>query len=408
MNQASTKRKSIFAIGYAKITPMLMYKLLLSLIWIRYTVFVYVVQVARIFVGGFAAYIFPFLTLICAIWAVPYFSKKVRITDSFLYLFMAVVVLLSALFASPELKAYLLPDLRRILIPTMLLLFVGLGFDLKENQKLLFWLSLASVVVSFVYQIYQISKGEEIMEDNMDAAYKNLPSIIYLFYYAFIKKKLRYWLGAIFGLLLSLSFGTRGAILCVLVFVAIAVLFRVFSSGSHSKKAASVLILSFLLAIFFYGKIYYQLAELLSEFFADMGMSTRFFDMILEENLKEDNGRNEIAKAVISAILEQPFSGYGIMGDRLFANNYSHNIALELWCQSGVFLGTCMLLFFVMVPIRAFFKTKSAEERLFVAMFMVMVFVKLMLTGTYLVEANLFFMLGMCLAICRQNSCNNT
>lgn len=237
----------------------------------------------------------------------------------------------------------------------------------------------------------------------MNAAYNVLPSALYVLYYAFERAKFRYWAVAVMGIVLVLMFGTRGPILILMVFAAYEVLSVVKNARSAFVKVVTVLLVALVLFFVFSEDYMIKAAEYMSELFGKLGFSTRIFDYFLEGEMTTSVGREKITETLYQALAEKPLSGYGLMGDRLFVDSYAHKIYLELWVHFGVIFGTLILGFFVLVPVRAILRSKDVEERDFVVMMFCVVLIKLMLSSTYILETNLFLLLGISMGTTRKN-----
>ncbi len=402
MNGTVVQNKSN-SVARIKLTSSTMYRFLFALLWTQYTVFPYLRQIIlRLpLINAIADYILPVLIVIAAFLSVPHILKKCRYTDIAIYAVSSVAILVTWMFSGDDILKYLEPDLVRILVYVMPFFFVGLGFEFKKQKRMLFWLSLVGVMTTFVYQIFLLYRGVEMVDDNMDAAYKLLPSTLYLIYTAFEWKRLRYWLATIPGIVLIFSYGTRGAMLCMFVFIAVCLYQYLLKSRSMAGKFVFAVVALVLLIFITSGTFFVSAVEWIADKFSGWGFSTRIFDMFLAGDIAHDNGRDPIIRDVWEAISNEPIIGHGIMSDRVFAGNYAHNLFLELWCQFGVILGTVIFMLLAWIPLKSLFKVKSADAKMLIWMYICMVFVKLMLSGSYLHESNLFFMLGMCLTMMR-------
>ena len=66
-----------------------------------------------------------------------------------------------------------------------------------------------------------MSRGRALPEENMSTAYKVLPSMLYLVYWAFRQRKLIHGLLVALSGLLVFLFGTRGPVVVFLVYLAV-------------------------------------------------------------------------------------------------------------------------------------------------------------------------------------------
>ena len=378
--------------------------ILLSLIWAKDTIFSYVVEVIERLplVGVFSEYVFDSALIIAIVFSFPYLSRKVKMQDILIYIIGLFVVLCSLLF-QPNTLPYFKYE-TYIIFPASLYLFFGVAFNLKDYKDLLFWLSFLGVCAVFLYQFYYMLTGRELIDDNMGTAYAVLLSVVYLIYYAFLKKDLRYWITAIIGIILSFLFGTRGVILCVGVFLIIGFYLTIFRNFKKNTKTVVIVTLVLMAALLLFTDLTIEIAKILSSIFKDLGFSTRIFDWFIEGNIAADNGRNELIDAVMAALLKKPVFGYGILGDRVvLEGRYVHNIMLELWCDFGFILGSACLLFFISLFCRFVFKTNVLDEKLFILMLLSIVVPKLIVSGSYIREPWFFFLIGFGISTLRNN-----
>lgn len=380
------------------------------LFWAKNTVFGYIVQVLRRlpFISGIVEPIYtaiiPVILILVAIFSIPYLRRHIRLVDLVLYVVCLLFVLFTMIIYESN-AVFIGEHWTRILIAAVPMYFIGISFDFKKIKKDLFFWSLLGVLCSFLYQLYFVSTGRQIIEDNMDASYNVLPSILYLFYWAISYHKIRYWLISFVGLLLCFTFGTRGPLLICLIFVLGGILFKLIWSKAVFTKIFVTTVALLLSLLLFYGDNLIKIIEWLSCLVENLGMSTRIFDLFLEGEIANSSGRDRLAEKVITAILQEPILGYGIMGDWVITGHvYVHNIFLEMWCQFGLILGTFILAVVIVLPLYVMFKYLwKKDDFLFMFMLFCMVFVKLMLSGTYLTETYFFLLLGLSVMYFRRN-----
>lgn len=379
--------------------------ILLALIWMRYTVVSYVLQVISMlpFVGVISSLVYPAMVILLTIIILPWMLKRVKVETIIFYMVAVIIILLSAILF-PENSDVIAEKMPRMLTAVLPMVFIGVCYDHEKHKDFLFWASLVGVITMFAYQIYQLAQGEELMEDSMDAAYKTLPSIMFLIYSAFDKKKLRYCVIAVLAGMTTFVFGTRGPILCVFAFLAISLLQIIQNRTSRGTKVFLFVIVGSLACWLIFSDMLTILAESLSKQFAKWGFSTRIFDWFIEGDIANDNGRSAIFEWITAAIEEKPIIGHGLLGDQILlgqgrAGVYAHNLILELWMQFGVIGGTAILLYFLWRPAVALYKQKNNKDlQHFIWMLVCMNFVKLMLSSTYTVEQMFYFMIGVCIA----------
>lgn len=199
-----------------------------------------------------------------------------------------------------------------------------------------------------------------------------------IFFGFFIREKRKIYLilGCI-STVLALTGGSRGCIVCLLVF-GILYLFKEFSVVPIHKKimitAAAVL-----LGILF-NAFYYDILSGLS------GIDARTIQMFLSGDITSDNGRDAIYSLAAEAIKNMPFLGYGAFGDRQFITpyyywGYCHNIFLEMIIDFGWLLG---LIVFLIIGVKCIQVLITArDEQAFVICILLSANAKLFLSDTF-------------------------
>lgn len=378
------------------------FRLLLLVIWTQYTILSFAIQIVRRLpiIGPLYEYVIPLTIIGLAFLSLPYLLRKVQAVDVVFYL-VGVMIVLGTMALNYKNSEFIQQDLWRILGAALPMLFIGVAYSHEDSQNDLFWASLIGTIAVFAYQIYLLSLGQELEADNMNTAYMVLPSVMYLVYWALEHKKLWHWVAASVSILLMFLFGTRGPIIAELVFLLLGLLFSVFNRKSQLAKLLCLLLFVTVIALVCTGDFLLNAAEFLSESFEEVGFSTRVFDRFIEGEMSEGSGRDVLYDAVINAIREKPILGYGIMGDRPIVGIYVHNLFLEMWCHYGVIIGTIFLFGILVIPVAALLKLRKTSMFNFVLMLTCMVFVKLMVSGSYTTEAYLFLLLGICVNVFR-------
>lgn len=188
--------------------------------------------------------------------------------------------------------------------------------------------------------------------------------------------------------------GTRGPIIGVLcLFVLWAFLYQ-----KEARLRVIAIIVLTLVVVLFYSGIIEGLAQSISMKLESWGLPHfRIFDMLRRKNLSDDSGRNKIYDAIIQGIKERPLVGYGIGGDRQLTHHaYAHNFFLEFFCHFGLFFGTV----FMAAILRYFIMSVFDENRVFASL--VLIFLtgcvsRLIVSSSYILLPEFFFLLGMIL-----------
>ena len=129
----------------------------------------------------------------------------------------------------------------------------------------------------------------------------------------------------------------------------------------------------------------------------DEDPSSRTLKAITDGEFLADNGRFKIWGLSLQAFLDNPIFGQGFYGDRLYVGSkyvwgYSHNIALEIMAQYGIFglIGLILLLFLAFQQLN---NSKSDIFSLVLIIFGTMC-VKLLISDSYLIYSYFWAFLG--------------
>lgn len=382
----------------------LAFKFLFSLFWMRHTVLSLVVAaLGRLpIIGTFSKFLLPLTFGFLILFSLPYMLKKIKLIDLFVYLICSATLIASALLFK-ENSVFITNQASFILFSVFPIYFLGLCYDHKSLKTILFWASLTGVASAYAYQIYLLLIGRTLLTDNMGASYSILPSVLYLLYWAFDQKKLKFWILSALGVILSLSYGTRGPAFIILVYFTICAIYRLLKNKHSRFRFVAILALMLLFFGIVFADAHVKIAILFSDLFDQWGFSTRIFDFFLSGDIVNTTGRDVLYSATIEAILDQPIFGYGLMGDRvLLDGSYVHNIFLEILCHFGVIFGALVLMLFILPPVIAVKRQPNKDYAFFLLMIGCMVFLKLMGSSSYIQEPYLFLLLGMCVHSLRE------
>ena len=284
------------------------FRILIILTWSQYTLWTYVVEVIKRlpFIGMIAEYVMPVCIILSIVFALPYILQYVRPQDLFFYFVPVLIVCLTYLLYSVN-EDYINENLWGMLGIALPMFYLGLSYNHDICKKDLFWFSLLGVVAMSAYQIYYISSGRIVAQDNMDAAYKVLPSILYLGYWAFERKRLGYWILFILSTVLLFIFGTRGPLLAIAVFITFEIVARLIISKASAKRYILFFVIVILIFVVLSTNLIIEFMEFLSQCFEEIGFSTRIFDMFIEGELSYSSGRDKLSEQIVAAIGENPF-----------------------------------------------------------------------------------------------------
>lgn len=324
-------------------------------------------------------------------------EMKVSIGD-LLFLILSIFFYTLSPFLFPGTITYWEQEAYRFLVGVLPLYFVGVyigrSSDLEDILSLLYKLSVATIILRIAYFCFRgtpMTEVQSLYEGDMDGAYNLLPHLCLVMYYTMKRKSVFRILVLSIGSAFLLFLGTRGAVLMEIV---CCVLLMITSEGWKKNTMLLLVVAIFAIAVIF-SPLFKLLIYWLQALAETLGLSIRIFDKILSGQLSLSSGRDMIADSLFDALREN-WLGYGIYGDRVIVNTYAHNIVLEMWIQFGVFLGTLLCACVIMLPVRAFLKTKNVEMKGFLIVLYCTSVLKLFLSGSYLHERLLTVLLGVC------------
>lgn len=390
-----------------KATPELMFRILLVVFWTQFTILKFVTEtIERMpIIGVISDYIKPALFLSLIALSLPYIISRIKLIDFLFYLFV-ILLILGTLLVYPDSSEYIFEYLWQILGLSVPVYFLGVTYDHEKSKEDLYWGALFGVIAMFAYQLYALSIGRILEADNMSASYNVLPSVMYLIYWAVTNSSIKNWIVAIMASLLPFVFGTRGAILTALIFLGICFIYKIMNVKNTPLKLFLVLLVIGAILYIATGDRILNWAISMSETFGNIGFSTRVFDFIVEDELATSHGRERLTEAVMSAIAQNPFQGYGFMGDRVitvaYGQPYVHNIILEFLCSFGIVGGCLAVLLVTTVPAMAIKKCWDSENVWLLIMFVCLVFIKLLFSGSYVYEPFFYLLLGISVGVSRR------
>lgn len=334
------------------------------------------------------------------LWFLPKLMRRLQTKHILIGLaFWCASILLYLLEMSPSFTTDRMIDLCVFTFPVF---FIGscLKVD-KDDFKWIYWIATAVFVVLAIYQIGQISGGNEILADNMDFAYKMLPSALVLVGGCFYnKRKAPSVIMAILASVFMLMQGTRGPILGILVFICL----MLYKKHGFGKILIRVSVVSLLVAVLLSSPAFMNGLLNVSRKVDDFGFSARFLDKLLVGELEADSGRGEIIDRLMADFEKDPIKIRGYYADRRVnservdvyedENIYAHNILYELLYDFGLIIGGTLIILLLYGILRLAKKSNFGCSYLTMT-FLICGFVKLLLSSSFLLAPEFFFMVGM-------------
>ena len=358
-------------------------------------------------IGGYSDVILTIVFALIIAFSLPCF--RININDLILIFAIVAVFALEYLFYKDG-TAYLSRYLVSFIVKILPLYFVGTNlYNATNKEKIVYYMYLASTITLLTAIVYRFTFADAMSDavskyvGDMDFAYKLLPHCCLIAYYAVKKTNLLNLICAIIGGLYLLMLGTRGAALLYLALFAFLLI-----TGRTSKKVVVRTVVIFGIVGGFLASPWYNTAVLWMYHKAQQfGLSIRIFDKLMSGEFTASGGRDTIKEILLVALKENPYVGYGICSDRVLAGNYAHNLALELWVEFGVIVGTAILVLTVVAILRGY-RAANGEIKALILALTFASFFKLFLSGSYLDERLLMLLLGLCVCSIRKSKPSQT
>ena len=352
-----------------------------------------------------STWIGPCVATLLIIGAIPYFLKKVTSTVYILF-FCSLILYLLNYQIYPENTAGL-NRYSSMFYAALPMIFIGVCIEIRKVEKLFYYISVINIIsCSFYFLFYAQSasySGSAITGEghNMGASYNILPHVIYATWQMYKKRTIVKIALSVMGFLLIASFGTRGPLVCFIVFNAFYLLL-IKRYNNPIKAKFIVLFISVNIIVFLT-----QIMSFLGELVVNIGMSDRIFQIALDGNFigGESSGDErlyfiEVIKSMI--INATDFWGFGLAGCDRIIGIYPHNIWIEILFSFGIIPGVILMTILLYRIIKKFFISKNETTRCFLALLLCSSILKLCFSFTFLTDPYFFMLIGFLF-----NNCSN-
>ena len=372
-----------------------LYFLIASVTFGRYILNLLVAVALRIpLLRDISSYIPNVIICLSIVLAFPLLTKRLKYVDLLVFICILVIYLLQYIFF-PSNSQYLDEYFGKVFFTAIPFYYIGCIIDIKKLDKLFLILS---VITLFLYVYHDLFYTQEIVDDDrgeykMGIAYGILPTTVYVAWSTLRKFKILPFFALLSSGLLLFSYGTRGPILCLVVFILLFILF--FYKGKYKW-----LIVGIITALVLYALLNIEsLIGIIGEKVSSLGGSTRLLSYVIEDKLADDSGRSDIIRCLQTLLSEgdHPF-GFGLFASWRYTGGYAHRIHWDLWFSFGYFLGTFFMFLIIVPMLKGWRKTKEKTERGFLFVLFCIGFLPLMLSGYFLFYSNFFLFMGYCVS----------
>lgn len=214
-------------------------------------------------------------------------------------------------------------------------------------------------------------------------------------------------------LYLLLIYGGRMAFISVIAFVVLSELLKRKYLGSANKFVLFLILAIILcLGIYFYNLIIDYLKSVLEPY----RYQSRIIDTFIRGEFLSSNeagGRETIYMYTKKCLSEMGFGMGGFFGDRIalaqymshvsYQSNHVHNFFYEIWLSFGWIFGTVIISWVVFKTIKGFLQKNQNSLSEFILFFFCIEFMRLCVSGSYLIEGLFVFFICSLLLVKKNN-----
>lgn len=317
------------------------------------------------------------LSAIPVLFALYYVLRRKKILLIVTYV-ITILILLIHTILFPDNELYIRQSVFRFLLPILLPTFLAVA-SIRNFQVLidtLYYVSWCTFGLALIYAL-SFFTGRIVFESyNMGFSYGLLIPMLSLY----VRKNFWSVIASFFMFLMIIALGSRGA---AVIFVC----YLLYDFLINNKRFFFIFILV--------GIGVFLLIPYFIEFLSSLGITSRTLSLLLSGHMDSDSGRGDIYQKCIEELMQYPLLGLGVFGDRVILNGiyYCHNIFLEIAVGFGIPLAILIISgLFIWIIIR--YIRFAPENRGFLVMILLAVFIKLLVSGSYLEDYDFAFLVG--------------
>lgn len=221
-------------------------------------------------------------------------------------------------------------------------------------------------------------------------------SIALLLYSGIIDKNAPDLILSITGLILLLTYGSRGALMTLCILAA----YLVWVQYKNTKIVYVILFLSILIVMT--GP---EVLSIALDWMTKAGLNSRTLEKLLSGKFLVSNDRLRIYRYLFKVLRDNFIFGVGLCGDRYYLPlrftgvdaTYAHNMILELYLDFGVIIGTIMMTIMGYLLYTCYFKEEDLERKGLFAAFFTVGLLQLMTSRSWITEQNFFIFFALLL-----------
>ena len=330
--------------------------------------------------------------------SLPRLWKRIKTSDH-LFVFACFIFYLLNIQLFPQNADVLVNRLFSFSLLTLPYYYIGVTLDIKRFYNSFYYISVVAVFMCAFYELLYAQSASytgdvDTSEYNMELAYSILPHVLMVSWRALKSFVILNIAPMLLGLMLLLSFGTRGPVICAIVFIAIYLLFIRPSKYQKTMRIITVACAVYAMSFLDQFMTFMQLMTF------QLGMSTRIFE------LEDSSGRDYIRETLLRELsIDNSLFGHGVLGSYPYVNTYPHNIVLEFLFSFGWVWGIAILFCIVYIIAKMLINTHQCEINVTFGIILVIASIlKLCFSSTFVDDALFFMLLGYCVNSSRKIS----
>lgn len=328
--------------------------------------------------------------------SLPRLWKRIKTSDH-IFVFACLIFYLLNIQLFPQNADVLVNRLFSFSLLTLPYYYIGVTLDIKRFYKFFYYISVVAVFMCAFYELLYAQSASytgdvDTSEYNMELAYSILPHVLMVSWRALKSFVILNIAPMLLGLMLLLSFGTRGPVICAIVFIAIYLLFIRPSKYQKTMRIITVACAVYAMSFLDQFMTFMQLMTF------QLGMSTRIFDKYFKGELEDSSGRDYIRETLLRELsIDNSLFGHGVLGSYPYVNTYPHNIVLEFLFSFGWVWGIAILFCIVYIIAKMLINTHQCEINVTFGIILVIASIlKLCFSSTFVDDALFFMLLGYC------------
>ena len=336
--------------------------------------------------------------------SLPRLWKRIKTSDH-IFVFACLIFYLLNIQLFPQNADVLVNRLFSFSLLTLPYYYIGVTLDIKGFYNFFYYISVVAVFMCAFYELLYAQSASytgdvDTSEYNMELAYSILPHVLMVSWRALKSFVILNIVPMLLGLMLLLSFGTRGPVICAIVFIATYLLFIRPSKYQKTMRIITVACAVYAMSFLEQFMTFMQLMTF------QLGMSTRIFDKYFEGELEESSGRDYIREALLRELsIDNSLFGHGVLGSYPYVNTYPHNIVLEFLFSFGWVWGIAFLFCIIYIIAKMLINTHQCEINVTFGILLVIASIlKLCFSSTFVDDALFFMLLGYCVNSSRKIS----